>query len=329
MAEPAPPKAWTSGAVTILRVRGIPIRVHWLLLASLPFFAWIMAQGDFTPANKPVTSQGLFWGFLLAVVLFVSVTLHELAHSLVALRFGMKVRSITLLPIGGVSQMESPMRDPRREFLVSAAGPLTNVVLAVPLLVADLLMTGRGSLHTFVRWSWITNLTLGAFNLLLPAFPMDGGRVLRALLARRMGYARATRTAATVGRTLAILMGLLGALTLPAGLWLMLIALFIYAGAGEEASAAGVWEALGDLRVSALMTAAPMVIPESESLDHVLEHMLAGRHTGLPVVDAGGRPVGFVGLSELARIAAPDRPKTVARAAMGPAHPVVSPHVLA
>jgi Zn-dependent protease len=318
----------------VARVRGIPIRLHLTFLLVLPFFAYVMAESYFSDGQGGVPDAlGLAWGAALAVVLFACVTLHELSHSLLAQRYGIRVRSITLLPIGGVSQMEELPREPGRELRVAAVGPVTNFVLAAPLLawlwfghVPDLAPRFRD----FVQAAAYTNVALGAFNLLLPAFPMDGGRVLRSLLARRMEFARATKYAAGVGRALALAMGLLGFLTLGGGgIWLLLIAFFIYMGASEEERVVQVQATLGQLRVRDLMTAQPVVLGPDMTLEDAFRVMVQTKHVGFPVLDPGGRVEGFLGLAELGKVERAMYPLTAVRLVMRLDAPSVSPDALA
>ncbi len=208
---------------------GIRIRVHWLFVVLL---SWLL----------------LFGGGLGAVALvsavFACVLLHELGHCLTARTYGVAVRDITLLPIGGVARLEGEAPSPRAEFWIALAGPLVNVALAL-LFLPLALMAGAGqmalglnmlgSLKLFLATLVSINLTLALFNL-LPAFPMDGGRILRALLTRRLGFLEATRRAARVGRWMAALMAAAGVLLLHP--ILLFIALFVYvAGKQEEAAA--------------------------------------------------------------------------------------------
>lgn len=320
-------------AVQVGRVRGIPIRLHLTFLLVLPFFAFIMARSYFVPEGAEATAADYAWGAALAIVLFVCVTLHELSHSIMAQRFGIRVRSILLMPIGGVSQMEDMPKEPRKELLVSAVGPLTNFVIAAPLFAlewAGLVPAPTPQFPEFVRWVALLNVSLGAFNLLLPAFPMDGGRILRAVLAGRMPFTRATKYAASVGRALALAMGLLGFLTLGGGgIWLLLIAFFIYMGASEEERMVNVMHTLGTLRVRDLMTATPVILRTDDTLEQAFRLMVETKHVGFPVVDDAGRPVGFLGLPELGKVDRMNYPATAVRLVMRLNLPVVAPETLA
>jgi CBS domain-containing protein len=242
------------------------------------------------------------------------------------------VRSITLLPIGGVSQMEEMPKEPTRELLVSAAGPLTNFVIGLPILAISqlgLVPELLPQFQDFVSSVALLNLTLGAFNLLLPAFPMDGGRILRSLLARRMPFPKATKYAAGVGRAIAFGMGLLGFVTLPNGVFLLLIAFFIYTGASEEERSVEVNAVLGNLRVRDLMTSAPVILRSDDTLEQAFRVMVETRHVGFPVVDPMGNVLGYVGLQELGKVAREHYPLTAVRLVMRLNVPTVDPGALA
>ena len=213
------------GSFQIAKIRGIPIRVHMTLLIVLPIFGY-----DF---SEEFSAYPLAWGMLAAATLFLSVALHELGHSFVSIAKGFPVRDILLLPIGGLAQLARMPERPRDEFQVAIAGPLVSLALGGGLLALGTsgLPLGSSELARFCVLIGSINLSLFAFNL-LPAFPMDGGRILRAALARRKGRVAATRIAARLGKILAIILGMLG--------WhygnplLVVIAVFIFFSAGAE-----------------------------------------------------------------------------------------------
>lgn len=220
-ADPAVGRRWS---MTIAHVAGIDIRLH----ATFALIVLLFAAGGRGMAG---VASNLLW----LVIIFACVLVHELAHSLLARRRGATVRSIVLLPIGGVSELEHMPTTPRDELQIAVVGPLASYAIAVVALVLALAlgqsvlpfdMSGGSLLHRLV---WF-NLAVGTFNL-LPAFPMDGGRVLRAVLARHHGRVWATRRAATIGRWLG---GLMVAIGLLVDVWLVLIGLFIALGATAE-----------------------------------------------------------------------------------------------
>jgi len=220
------------GAWQIGRVAGIVVQVHWTFLLLVGWVVLVHTRDGGGPADA-------LRGVVLTLAVFLCVVLHEFGHALTARRFGIGTRDITLLPIGGVARLVRMPDDPRQELLVAGAGPAVNVAIAV-LLLGILLLTGRYVPMTqaarvgahFLDQLLLINIVLVVFNL-LPAFPMDGGRVLRALLALRWPYVQATRWAATAGQTVAVALGFAGvALASP---FLVLIALFVFSGARAEA----------------------------------------------------------------------------------------------
>lgn len=225
--------AWS---FSIGRVAGIAIKVHitFFLILILGAFQW----------GQPYGITGAIYGVLLMILLFVCVTLHELGHSLVAQRFGVPVREIVLLPLGGVALLAKNATKPWHEFLIAAAGPLVNVLISILLFAitgaaaafgsfdgSALQMNSPPSLSGMLVWLLQANIMLVLFNL-IPAFPLDGGRMLRATLAMFMSYQRATRIATLIGQVIAILLGVLGVTS--GNFALVLVAIFIFFGAGQE-----------------------------------------------------------------------------------------------
>lgn len=218
------------GSVRVARIFGIDIRVHWTFLLLVPLVA--LASDDISQ----------FWlGLLWTVVVFGSVLVHELAHCFVARRRGAVVEDILLIPIGGLSQMQQLPQAPADEAAIAVVGPVASLALGLMFAAVGALVGARlwpptlfaGAL--LARLAWL-NLSLGAFNL-LPALPMDGGRVLRAQLAGKYGRRRATRTAGRIAKALALVMAVVGALY---DYWLVVIAVFVWLGArSEEDAAAG------------------------------------------------------------------------------------------
>lgn len=226
-------------SLQIAKILGIPIKIHVSFLLVLPFFAWIFAIQPEPFGFAGIESELLKYSLslLTAILLFVSVLIHELAHSYFSLRYGGSISEITLYLIGGVSAMEEELRDPSSEAKMAFVGPLSSIIIGILLLLFNYLfnpatsLSQSNSLFLMIFILGYINIILGLFNL-IPAFPMDGGRILRAFFAQRMDFVEATEKAATIGKILAFVMGLIG---LFSSVWLILIAVFIYMGAsGEE-----------------------------------------------------------------------------------------------
>jgi len=267
---------------------GIPIRVHATFFLILVFVAF--AHADDGP-------QAIARGLFFVLLLFLCVVLHELGHSLVGRRYGYRVRDITLLPIGGVASFENMPTDPRQELAIASAGPAVSFAIAA-LLYALVVATSsfeplaqldvdRGSL---LERLMVVNFFLGAFNL-LPAFPMDGGRMLRAFLAQRMDYAAATQIAARIGQGMALVFGFLGLFTNP---FLLFIALFVYIGAEQEAAAATMRTVFQGVRVCDAMVTRFATLPSNATVADALAKLLEGYQHDFPVVDERGRVIGML-----------------------------------
>jgi Zn-dependent protease/predicted transcriptional regulator len=238
-------------------------------------------------------------GFILA--LFASVVFHEYGHALTARRFGVKTRDITLYPIGGVARLERIPEDPKQELWIAIAGPAVNVVIAIVLflwLVINSALDPLSSLSltggSFLERLMVTNLFLVAFNM-IPAFPMDGGRVLRALLATRLEYTRATQIAASVGQGMAFLFGFIGLFSNP---FLVFIALFVWIGAQGEARMVTLKSALNGIPVKRAMLTNFNVLSQDDSLARVVDYVLSSDQKDFPVV-ADGQVVGVLSQSAL------------------------------
>jgi Zn-dependent protease len=305
------------GGYTVARVWGIPIRIGTSLLVFLPVLVWLLASGGQIEAyaglitaltGVPLDAAALRvgvtpWvvGTLAAVGLFVSVTLHELGHSYAARRYGIGIESITLWVLGGLAALESIPKEWDREFYIAVAGPAVSLLTGVACFAVLLVLPAGATVPRFVvGWLAATNVALTLFNL-LPAFPMDGGRVLRALLARSRPHGVATRLAARVGVGFAVLFAVVGVVSF--NVLMLLLALFVYGAATTESRTVLLGELLAGLTVADVMTADPPTTTPDESVDGLGDRMLADRQTRYPVVD-GDRVVGVVTLADLQR--APD-----------------------
>ena len=280
-------------------VFGIPLKLDLTFLLVLPLFAWIIGSqvelwagqlGELGPApleTAALTAGSMPWvlGVAAAIGLFAGVVLHELGHSLVAMRFGYPIDSITLWIFGGIAQLREMPEAWRQELAIAIAGPVVSVALGAACWVGFLtLPTGLTALRFVVGYLALMNVALAGFNL-LPAFPMDGGRVLRALLARNRPYARATKIAAEVGKGFALLLGLFGLLQV--NIVLIGIAFFIYIGASGEAQQTVMKAAFEGVAVRDVMTPVAEVdtVGPEMSVAELVETMFRQRHTGYPVVE--------------------------------------------
>jgi Zn-dependent protease/CBS domain-containing protein len=265
----------------IARIAGIDVFMHWTFLILL---AWI--GSSYLLRGTSVAEAAGAIAFVLAI--FGCVILHEFGHALTARRFGIKTEDITLLPIGGVARLERMPDDPKEELLVAAAGPAVNVAIAAVLAVI-LFFTGRFSnllpedpfAGSFLANLMFVNIALVIFNL-LPAFPMDGGRVLRALLATRMDYLRATTIAANIGQAMAIAFGLFGLFRSPL---LIFIAIFVYLGAEGESRLVQMKALLRGVLVRDAMMNRFRALAPSDTLRTAADELLAGAQQDFPIVD--------------------------------------------
>jgi len=289
---------------------GIPIKLDLTFLVVLPLFAWLIGSdvgnlatvlngmfGSAMPVGA-LTAGATRWvlGAAAASGLFFCVLLHEFGHSLTAMRYGYRIESITLWLFGGVARFEEMPEDWKQEFTIAVAGPLVSVALGVLSYLAFLVVPGAFPTVQFVlAYLALTNVALAVFNM-LPGFPMDGGRVLRALLARNRSHARATQIAAEVGKLFAVVLAIVG---LFANLFLVALAFFIYIGASSEAQQMVMKAAFQDVTVGDIMTPTTELrtVTADTSITTLTDRMFSERHTGYPVLRQGSL-VGMVTLDD-------------------------------
>jgi stage IV sporulation protein FB len=285
-----------SWSLNIGKVAGTVVRIH---LTFLLFLAWIFV------ASYASGGAATAWDSLaFMVLLFLCVLLHEFGHIFTARAFGVTTPYVTLLPIGGVAQLERIPEEPGQEFLIAIAGPLVNVAITV-LLVAlggATLQTSAAAGLDNTQFSLIdrlavVNLFLALFNL-IPAFPMDGGRVLRALLASRFGYVRATEVAAAIGQFVAFALGFIGLMFNPI---LIFIAIFVYLAASSEAHMVALRAASRGVPVSHAMVTQFATLSPQAHVDEAVQTLLHTSQGEFPVVDGAGKPIGVLGRGDLIR----------------------------
>jgi Zn-dependent protease/CBS domain-containing protein len=296
------------------RVAGIEIDAHWSWLLVVALILWSLASGVF-PETNPGLSDGTYLAMaaVASVLFFASLTMHELGHALQARRDGIAIEGITLWVFGGVARLRGQLPSAGAELRVAVAGPAVSLALGVVFLLGALVLPLPASVDGVVFWLGQINLYLLVFNL-LPALPLDGGRVLRALLwARRRDFVSATRTAGALGRgfgQLLIAAGLLLVIFVGdfGGLWLAFLGWFLLAAAEAELEGAAAREALAGLTVAHLMVRNPVTVDADTTVQAFMNRaFLRTRHTAFPVLYAG-RPVGIVSFRDaltLPRIAWP------------------------
>jgi Zn-dependent protease/predicted transcriptional regulator len=312
------------GSFRIGRLFGIPILIHYSFILVIPLFAWIIgSQITLTtdmlneiflvPVDTTLITTGYIpylLGTIVALGLFAGVLVHELAHSLVARKKGIRINSITLMIFGGIATMEEGVPDPKAELPMALVGPIASlvvglvcsgVVYAVPAVTTNPAIAGV--LIFIFGYLGVLNIILFAFNL-LPAFPMDGGRVLRAWLAKRMPLHRATKIAADVGKGFAIVFGLIGLFFFSP--FLILIALFIYIGASMESTAVKYSYLLQDVTVGDMMSSPVISVSPTIPVSQVITMMYTSKHLGFPVVERDTL-IGMVTLADVNRMASIDR----------------------
>lgn len=279
------------------RIAGIDVYVHPTFLLLL---AWV-ALVHYFHGHK--VAEALY-GVVFVLALFGIVVLHELGHALTARRYGVRTRDITLLPIGGVARLERIPEDPWQELAIAVAGPAVNVVMAAAIYLGLVLARGLSLSPPdvvirvgggFVQQLFWVNVMIVVFNM-VPAFPMDGGRVLRALLAMRLDYVRATQVAASIGQVFALLFGLLGLFFNPL---LIFIAVFVWLAGAQEAGLVALRSALGDIPVMRAMITDFRALRSDDPLVEAVSHLLGGFQQDFPVLE-DGQLVGILTRNDLA-----------------------------
>ncbi|MCS7144211.1 MAG: M50 family metallopeptidase [Archaeoglobaceae archaeon] len=281
-------------SLRIANIKGIEITIHWSL-----FIILLVLSSYFYTSTEPFGFANLkeferiTFSILASIFVFIAVLFHELAHSLVAMRFGVKVKGIMLFIFGGVSMMEKLPKNPKEELAVALAGPFASLTIAIISFLISL--NTKGGISMFFLISAYFNSILTIFNL-IPAFPMDGGRVLRSIIARRTSYTRATKTASGIGKAIAIAMGIIGFFGV--NLWLMLIALFIYLGASEEEKIVTAEDLFSRFSIGDIMTREVISVTPETKVGEVIDLMFKHKHLGYPVVK-DGELVGIVTLKDI------------------------------
>ncbi|NLV05340.1 peptidase M50 [Haloarcula rubripromontorii] len=304
----------------ITTVWGIPIRVNVSLLIFLPVLAWIIGSGAQIAVYAGIVSalSGVSldltvltagqtpWliGTAAAVGLFASVALHELGHAWAAMRYGLRVESITLWILGGLANLEAMPKEWNRELVIALAGPAVSILTGLACYAALFALPASAQVTLFViGWLAVTNIFLAVFNM-LPAFPMDGGRVLRALLARKRPYATATRIAARIGTGFAVLFAVIGVLSFSP--LLLLLALFVYGAASSESRTVALAALLEGLTVDDVASPLDATIEADATVEDLVDRMFADRRTEFAVT-RGGDVVGVVTVGDFRTLSKTER----------------------
>ncbi|HLV12251.1 MAG TPA: site-2 protease family protein [Trueperaceae bacterium] len=342
-AEPArPPRVGRGGILLPFRLLGIPVRLDLSFLLVLPLFAYMIGSQlpEFTAQLRqlallrdpelarrlvPAGDGSVAWlvGLVAALGLFASVVVHELGHAVVARLYGVPTLEIRLWFLGGVAQFKDIPRRRGAEALVALAGPATSLALAAALGLLLPVAPLGATATTVLAYLAATNVGLALFNL-LPAIPLDGGRVLRSVLALAMPRLRATNVAVAVSGGIAVLLGVYGVVS--GQLFLVVMAFFVYEAGRSEARAALMEDALAGLTAEDLMTPRPQAVEPDMALGQFVRLRHFGRHAGYPVVDAAGRLLGYAFLAEaLAALDEPGAPGRRADAATATVADVMRP----
>ena len=297
---PRAPAAGLAAGALLGRIAGVEVRVHWTWWIAAAVITLGLAGGVF-PDEVPGLSSAAYvaMGLVTALLFFASLLLHELGHALEARRDGIPTRGITLWMLGGVARSGAPFPSAGVEARVALAGPAVSAVLGAVFVGAGQIGGLPDSVAAVLEWLGLTNVLLLAFNL-IPALPLDGGRVLRAILWRLSGnLIAATRVASRVSQALAVVLIVLGLASFLVsaglgGLWLVFIGWFIFSAAAAERGAAEAQIALAGVQVGDAMTANPITVPPSAAADELLEMRRRTGHSVYPVVEEDGDAIGLV-----------------------------------
>ncbi|MBS3787309.1 site-2 protease family protein [Candidatus Bipolaricaulota bacterium] len=287
-------------------ILGIPIELNISFLIFLPLLAWIIGRQidvyieilglGIDPAAITQGPNAFFVGLFAALALFVGVTIHELGHSIFAMRYGVKIENITLYVLGGVAQLEEVPTRPGEEAKMALAGPVTSFILGgIFWLLLTVLDPAQAVPRFLLGFLFYVNVAVGIFNL-LPALPLDGGRILRSLLSLRISHYRATEISTRISKFLAVVMGIYGLLVL--NLFLIVIAFFIYIGVTSEFQEMVLNRALEGLKTSDLMSEEVVTVSPDTPISELKELMMNKHHLGYPVVE-DGEIIGIVTLEDL------------------------------
>ena len=285
---------------SIGRIAGIRIGVHWSWLVVFALFVWTLSTGVFPRTNPDLSDNShLAMAFVAAVLFFVSVLLHELGHALQARREGVEIEGITLWLFGGVATLKGAWQSAGAELRIAVAGPVVSLVLGILFLALALPSGTPQEVDGVVAWLGFVNLSLLVFNL-IPAVPLDGGRILHAVLwGARGDYGWATRVSSAIGRGFGFLLIGVGVAMFVfqgsfSGAWLVFLGWFLLAAASAEARYAVARQALDGLRVGDLMTLEPVAVAPDVTLGRLMDEIVWNRRfTTYPVVE-DGRPVGLL-----------------------------------
>ncbi len=317
-----------SGRLQIARVFGVPVYLHFSWLIVFGLITWTLATGYF-PAQQPDLSPLAYWlkGLVASLLLFLSILLHELGHAYVAHRRGLDIQSVTLFIFGGVAQLAKDPEDGPTELRTAVAGPLVSLALAALFGAAASAPALGPSVRGVAGYVALINLGIALFNL-VPAFPLDGGRIFRGLLWNSMGKAGATRAAATAGNVFAVVLVASGVLALLrgagiAGVWYIALGWFLKEASGSAYSQARLDEALRDVTVRDVMLTAVETLPAEISVAEAARaHFLCTGYGSYPVV-RGEAVVGLLCLRDVLGIKLPERERLSVQAAMRPMSPAI------